>query len=518
MPAEEGRWELARTMLFNSFGFLIFFPIVTCVYFLIPQKLRYIWLLAASYYFYMCWNAGYALLLFSVTAVTYLGALAMERFPKRKLFLALTVCINLSVLFAFKYFDFALSNINGLLARFSIMPIEPGFSLLLPVGISFYIFQALGYTVDVYRKEIYAEKNFLRYALFVSFFPQLVAGPIERSKNLLRQLKKEQHFDYLRMRKGLLIMLWGYFLKLVIADRAAIFINAVYEDPSFYGGVYLAVATLLFAVQIYCDFAGYSTIARGAALVMGFSLTENFEAPYFAKSVTEFWRRWHISLSGWFRDYLYIPLGGNRKGNFIKYRNLLLVFLASGLWHGAAWNYVVWGGLNGIYQIAEGCVRDGMAKKKKEEIGDRNPDKSGKPLKAKGDAGTVRGTIKGMAGAVFTFLAIDVSWLFFRSDGIAGALENLKSILGMRNFHVLTDGGIFSLGLNRYHFLFLLFAVVLLWIVDFIRYRGMDIFARIEEKKVIVRYGIYLVLFCLVVLFGIYGVGYEASQFIYFQF
>lgn len=213
-----------------------------------------------------------------------------------------------------------------------------------------------------------------------------------------------------------------------------------------YGGVYLAVATLLFAVQIYCDFAGYSTIARGAALVMGFSLTENFEAPYFAKSVTEFWRRWHISLSGWFRDYLYIPLGGNRKGNFIKYRNLLLVFLASGLWHGAAWNYVVWGGLNGIYQIAEGCVRDGMAKKKKEEIGDRNPDKSGKPLKAKGDAGTVRGTIKGMAGAVFTFLAIDVSWLFFRSDGIAGALENLKSILGMRNFHVLTDGGFFHWG------------------------------------------------------------------------
>lgn len=472
-------------MLFNSFGFLVFFPIVVCVYFLIPQKVRYLWLLGASYYFYMCWNAGYALLLLFVTAVTYLGALAIERFPKRKLFLVLTVCMNLSVLFAFKYFDFALSNLNGLLTKLSVSPIEPEFSILLPIGISFYTFQALGYTVDVYRREIPAEKNFLKYALFVSFFPQLVAGPIERSKNLLLQLNKEQHFDYMRMRKGLLIMLWGYFLKLVIADRAAIFVNAVYGDTVSYGGVYLIVATLLFAVQIYCDFAGYSTIARGAALVMGFSLTENFEAPYFAGSVTEFWRRWHISLSGWFRDYLYIPLGGNRKGTLIKYRNLLLVFLASGLWHGAAWNYVIWGGLNGIYQIAEGCIRDRKAKK---------------------------------ISVFTTFVLIDFSWLFFRSDGISGAVENIKSILCVRNFSILTNGEIFTLGLNVYHFLFLFAAILLLWTADFFRYRGVDIFTWIEGKGVVVRYGIYLVLFCLVVLFGIYGVDYEASQFIYFQF
>jgi len=482
-------------MLFNSFGFLVFFPIVVCMYFLIPQRMRYIWLLAASYYFYMCWNAGYALLLLFVTAVTYLGALAIERFPERKLFLLLTVCMNLSVLFAFKYSDFALSNINGILTKLSVSPIEPKFSLLLPVGISFYTFQALGYTVDVYRKKVPAEKNFLRYALFVSFFPQLVAGPIERSENLLFQLKKEQHFDYMRMRRGLLIMLWGYFLKLVIADRAAIFVNAVYGDTVSYGGVYLVAATLLFAVQIYCDFAGYSTIARGAALVMGFSLTENFEAPYFAKSVTEFWRRWHISLSGWFRDYLYIPLGGNRKGTFIKYRNLLLVFLASGLWHGAAWNYVIWGGLNGIYQVAEGCVRDRREKNKK-----------------------TGGRIRKFGGVLVTFVLIDFSWLFFRSDSIAGAVENLKSILSMRNFYVLTNGEIFTLGLNVYHFLFLLFAVLLLWTADFFRYRDVDIFTWIEEKNVAVRYGIYLCLFCLVVLFGIYGVDYEASQFIYFQF
>ena len=482
-------------MLFNSFGFLVFFPIVVCVYFLIPEKMRYLWLLAVSYYFYMCWNAEYALLLLFSTAVTYFGALAVERFQAKKVFLAMTVCANLAVLFVFKYFDFALDNLNEILTGLHMTPVTPGFGLLLPVGISFYTFQALGYTIDVYRKEIRAEKNFLRYALFVSFFPQLVAGPIERSKNLLEQLKTGKRFDYMRMRKGLIIMLWGYFLKLVIADRAAIFVNAVYGDTDLYGGMYLFVASLLFAVQIYCDFAGYSTIARGAAMVMGFRLTENFEAPYFAKSVAEFWRRWHISLSGWFRDYLYIPLGGNRKGTLRKYLNLMLVFLASGLWHGAAWNYVVWGGLNGAYQVAGGCLRAWREKwnwSRKKGLKDGHP--------------------------VITFILIDFSWIFFRADNVQSAFENIGSILTMRNFDILTNGELFTLGLNRYHFLFLLFAIFLLWTADFFRYKNVDIFTWIEERNVAVRYGIYLCLFCMVVLFGIYGVGYEASQFIYFQF
>ncbi len=484
-------------MLFNSFGFLIFFPVVVCVYFLIPEKIRYLWLLAASYYFYMCWNAEYALLLLFSTAVTYIGALLVERFEAKKVFLILTVCANLTVLFVFKYFDFVLDNLNGILAGLSIEPVDPGFSLLLPVGISFYTFQALGYTIDVYRKEIPAERNFLRYALFVSFFPQLVAGPIERSGNLLKQLKCKQHFDYMRMRKGLLIMLWGYFLKLVIADRAAIFVNAVYEDTSVYGGVYLLAAVLLFAVQIYCDFAGYSTIARGAALVMGFSLTENFESPYFAGSVAEFWRRWHISLSGWFRDYVYIPLGGNRKGVYRKYGNLMLVFLLSGLWHGAAWNYVVWGGLNGIYQAAGGCRRIWREK--------RRGKKGGKEK-------------TGVRNVIITFLLIDFSWIFFRAGSIQAAFDNIKSILTMRNFDVLVNGEFFSLGLNQYHFLFLLLAIFLLGIADYFRYKDIDLFTWVEERSLVVRYGVYLCLFCAVVLFGIYGVDYEAGQFIYFQF
>ena len=510
-------------MLFNSFGFLVFFPIVVCVYFLIPEKIRYLWLLAASYYFYMCWNAEYALLLLFSTAATYFGALAVERFRAKKVFLALTVCANLSVLFVFKYFDFALDNLNEILTGLHMTPVTPGFGLLLPVGISFYTFQALGYTIDVYRREIEAERNFLRYALFVSFFPQLVAGPIERSKNLLEQLKTGQRFDYMRMRKGLLIMLWGYFLKLVIADRAAIFVNAVYSDTVLYGGLYLLVAVFLFAVQIYCDFAGYSTIARGAALVMGFRLTENFEAPYFAKSVAEFWRRWHISLSGWFRDYLYIPLGGNRKGTFRKYLNLMLVFLASGLWHGAAWNYVVWGGLNGAYQVAGGCFRTWKEKRNRKRSHQKGlkyekMDERGRQRLEGKNTGQMRNVMKKAGSVAITFLLIDLSWIFFRADSVQSAFENIRSILTMRNFYILTNGELFTLGLNRYHFLFLLFAIFLLWTADFFRYKNVDIFTWIEERNVAVRYGIYLCLFCAVVLFGIYGVGYEASQFIYFQF
>ena len=491
-------------MLFNSFDFLLFFPAVVLLYFLIPQKVRYLWLLAASYYFYMCWNPKYVLLLLFSTGVTYLGGLAIERFQTKKTFLTLTVVANLTVLFAFKYFDFALDNLNWILGKFHIRAVDPGFDILLPVGISFYTFQALGYTIDVYRKEIYAEKNFFKYALFVSFFPQLVAGPIERSKNLLKQVSEKHTFDYDRMRKGLLIMLWGYFLKLVVADRAAIFVNAVYGDYVSYGGIYIVVATILFAVQIYCDFAGYSTIARGAALIMGFRLMENFEAPYFAKSVAEFWRRWHISLSGWFRDYLYIPLGGNRKGKLRKQLNTMIVFLVSGLWHGASWNYVVWGGLNGFYQVV------GMWwKELKNKVG------IGKEDSAKTSLKTV---CKNVCKTVFTFLLVDFSWLFFRADSMQDAVAMLKSVLTVRNFNILTDGSLFCLGLNQYHFLFMLLVIVILWIADFFKYKDVDMFEKIEKQNVLVRYMVYMCLFCAVVLFGIYGVDYEASQFIYFQF
>lgn len=324
--------------------------------------MRYIWLLCASYYFYMSWNPKYALLIAFSTVVTYLSGLLIgiinenngdsssqlqKSVRLKKWVVAGSFTVNLAILFFFKYFDFALSNVNRILTAVGISMIEKPFDVLLPVGISFYTFQALSYTMDVYRGDVRAERNILKYALFVSFFPQLVAGPIERSKNLLSQVEKAHTFqlwNYNRIANGAVIMLWGYFQKMVIADRVALLVDTVYDKYWLYGSTALILASVLFAVQIYCDFASYSSIAIGAAEIMGFSLMENFDTPYFSRSVKEFWRRWHISLSSWFRDYLYIPLGGNRKGKVRKYINTMVVFLTSGLWHGASWNFVVWGG------------------------------------------------------------------------------------------------------------------------------------------------------------------------------
>ena len=312
-------------MLFNSVGFLVFFPIVLLVYFVIPKKVKQLWLLAASYYFYMCWNAKYAILIFTSTAITYASGLLLEKVKKmeadavkkrryKKTVVALSFVSNLGILCYFKYANFILFNLTKIFALMHISLSAPTVDVILPVGISFYTFQALSYTMDVYRDEIYAERNFFQYALFVSFFPQLVAGPIERSKNLLKQLAEPKKFDYDMAREGFLLMLWGFFLKLVVADRIAVFVDTVYGDYTTYGGYYLIVATVLFAVQIYCDFSGYSTIAMGAAMFLGIRLMENFNAPYLSRSVGEFWRNWHISLTSWFKDYLYIPLGGSRKG------------------------------------------------------------------------------------------------------------------------------------------------------------------------------------------------------------
>lgn len=343
-------------MLFNSIDFMIFFPIVLLVYFVIPKKIRYVWLLIASYYFYMGWNAKYALLIAFSTVMTYIGGILLSLIEAKNIshkvgwkkgVIIGSFTINLGILVFFKYFDFLLSNFNRIVKACGISPIERTFDVILPVGISFYTFQALGYIIDVYRGEIKAEKNLLKYALFVSFFPQLVAGPIERSKNLISQIKNVENiklWNYKHITNGAVQMLWGMFLKMVIADRIAIFVDTVYDGYWYYGSIELVLATALFAIQIYCDFASYSLIAKGAARIMGFELMENFNTPYFAKSIKEFWRRWHISLSSWFRDYLYIPLGGSRCSRWKKYRNIMITFLVSGLWHGANWNFVIWGG------------------------------------------------------------------------------------------------------------------------------------------------------------------------------
>lgn len=499
-------------MLFNSYDFLIFFPIVVFAYFLIPQRFRYIWLLIASYYFYMGWNAKYALLLLTSTTITYISGLLMDVVEKRmqekplqmitwkKVIVAGSFASNLSILFFFKYFDFAVMNINRVLSVLNVELITTHFDVLLPVGISFYIFQSLSYTMDVYRGDIYAEKNFLKYALFVSFFPQLVAGPIERSKNLLKQLNEEHHFSYEKMCDGLMLMIWGYFMKLVIADRIAILVDNVYASNVAYDGKYVLLASVLFAVQIYCDFAGYSTIAMGAAKVMGFELMENFNCPYFATTVSEFWRRWHISLSSWFRDYLYIPLGGNRKGTVRKYINTMIVFIVSGLWHGAQWSYVLWGGLNGLYQVVGGIMTP-----LKRKFAEKMP-KLDKSIFMK------------IARIGVTFVLVDFTWIFFRANSLKDGIVMVRRLFDMNNPELLANGTIFDLGLNVQNFVVLGIAMIILLVADIAKYNHIKVRELILNSNIVIRWSVIIMSIVGILVFGIWGSGYQATNFIYFQF
>ncbi len=313
-------------------------------------------MLIASYYFYMNWEPAYALLLLTSTAITYVAGLGLDRFEekhKKKACLLCSLILNLSILFLFKYYNFISSNVAVLLDVCGLSIDIPEFILLLPVGISFYTFQALGYSIDVYRGTTKVESDFVTYALFVSFFPQLVAGPIERSNNLLPQFKKRHDFDYENVMAGIRLMVWGYFLKLVIADRCALYVDTIYNHLEMHNGSSYMLASLLFPFQIYGDFAGYSLIAIGVAHVLGFHLMENFHRPYFASSIGEFWHRWHISLSTWFKDYVYIPLGGNRVSRSRQYLNLLVTFVISGIWHGANWTFLCWGSLHGLLLCIE---------------------------------------------------------------------------------------------------------------------------------------------------------------------
>ena len=500
-------------MLFNSVHFLVFFPIVVLIYYLIPQRVKYLWLLAASYYFYMSWNPGYALLILVSTVATWGSALILaacgqrsdRKTQKRKRwFLAGCILLNLGILFFFKYYVFAADSIGKLCGFLGISIQMPVFDVLLPVGISFYTFQALGYLFDVHRGEIPAERNFLRYALFISFFPQLVAGPIERSRNLMHQLYEPHKFDFRRVKDGLLLMGWGFFQKLVIADRIAVLVDTVYGDYTCYSGMQIALATLLFAFQIYCDFAGYSDIAVGAARVMGFTLTKNFKSPYFATTVSGFWRSWHISLTTWFRDYVYIPLGGNRCGKGRKYRNLLLTFAVSGLWHGAGWNFVVWGMLNGLYQVAgdlTGSLRARLQEK----------------LHIHTDCGSYR-----LVQGVVTFLLVDFAWLFFRAESLETALQMLWH--GIHNIGLFSffdpDNmlGIQTIALSEKSFFLMLLGLVILMLVDYLKKRGTDFKAALARQNIWFRWLVYYMLIFGILIFGVYGPEYDASTFIYFQF
>jgi len=386
-------------MLFNSLQFLLFFPVVTALYFALPHRGRTPLLLAASCVFYMAFVPAYIAILAFTIVVDYLAGLGIERAEgrARRWLLAASVVANVGVLAVFKYYGFLTANLTALGHALGLAPTFPALRMLLPIGLSFHTFQAMSYTIEVYRGAQRAERNFLTYALYVMFYPQLVAGPIERPQNLLHQFREEHRFEYARVRDGLTRMAVGMFKKVAIADTLAAQVNRVYDHPTAYRGLPLLLATVFFAFQIYWDFSGYSDIALGSAEVMGFRLMENFRTPYFARSVGEFWRRWHVSLSTWFKDYVYIPLGGSRTTTAKHYRNLLAVFALSGLWHGASWNFVIWGALHGTYLVlgdASRGVRDGVLRR-------LGLDRDGRAAR--------------LGGTLATFALVTVAWVFFRA-------------------------------------------------------------------------------------------------------
>ena len=494
-------------MLFNSLDFLIFFPVVVLIYFIIPRKIRYIWLLVASYYFYMCWNTKYALLIGISTLITYISGLIIGKCQKgwsKKLVVALSFISNLGILVFYKYFDFILENINVVLGKCDMQLVSNPFDIILPVGISFYTFQALSYTVDVYRKEIEPEKNPLKYALFVSFFPQLVAGPIERSKNLLNQMKNIENikiWNYDRVANGFILMVFGMFQKMVIADRVSIFVDTVYNNLHAVGTMETVFAAIGFSIQIYCDFAAYSTIAIGAAKVMGFELMENFDTPYFAASIKEFWRRWHISLSSWFKDYLYIPLGGNRKGKIRKYFNLMVTFLVSGLWHGASWNYVIWGGLHGIYQV----FGEILAPVRKKLV---------KVFKVNDGVFSYK-----LGKILFTFSLTSLTWVFFRAETIREALYFFKRMFTVWNPWVFFNEGLYEYGLDRVEVNILFAALIVLLLAELLKYfKKQRISEFLMEQNLWFRWIVVIGMIVACVVYGEYGISFDSNQFIYFQF
>lgn len=483
-------------MEFNSIDFLFFFPTVVFVFFIIPKKLRVIWLLITSYYFYMCWNPKYALLIALSTLITYISSIFIEKSKnkvRKKWWIFGSLICNLGILIIFKYANFILNSLNYLSIHLGFFTIEYKLDLLLPVGISFYTFQAIGYTLDVYRGNIKAEKNILKYALFVSFFPQLVAGPIERSQNLLTQIQNIKNiklWNYDRVKDGFFLMMWGLFQKIVLADRASLLVKNVINNYKNYGFIELSIAMILFAFQIYCDFGGYTNIAKGSARIMGFDLMNNFRQPYFATSIKDFWHRWHISLTTWFTDYLYIPLGGNRKKLSRKYINILIVFFVSGLWHGANWSFVVWGLIHAFYQIAEDFINKTFKKRVLSET-----------------------YFIRCARMLYTFILVDISWIFFVSSDCNHAINIIKQM-----FSVFYTSNIFTLGLNKIDWFLLIYSISILIIVDILHEKGIKISNYIRKQKFWFRWLLYIMLIISIIMFGIYGISYDTSTFIYFQF
>ncbi len=471
-------------MLFNSIDFIIFFPLVVMLYFLLPLRWRTFMLLAASYYFYMCWKVEYIVLILLSTLIDFIAAKKISvatNSATKKRWLWLSLFINLGVLFGFKYFNFVNDNIQSLFDSLNIFYGIRGLEILLPVGISFYTFQTLSYTIDVYRDRVPPERNLANFALYVSFFPQLVAGPIERPSHLLPQFRQNIKFSSTNLSMGAKLMIWGFFKKIVIADRLAEYVDMVYASPTDHSGITSAIATVFFAFQIYCDFSGYSDIAIGSARILGIDLMENFRSPYLSKGIREFWSRWHISLSSWFRDYLYIPLGGNRVIKWRWYYNLMVTFVVSGLWHGANWTFVFWGFLHGAYLIIENQF-----------LGKENIAKDS-------------GFLKNLIRVTITFSLVTLAWVFFRASDINQGFAIIKDIFTSTDFSIMM--------LSKTEMVISVFFLLVLILIEVLT-RKTSVVKEFDSKPVLIRWGFYYALLLSIIAFGVF----EKQEFIYFQF
>lgn len=462
-------------MLFNSIQFLLFFVVVSILFYELPHRYRWLLLLLASCYFYMIFLPVYILILGFTIVVDYFAGLGIERYKgrKKKWLLLSSIIVNVGVLAFFKYWNFLNENLTQLLHSFGSVNQIPYLSIILPIGLSFHTFQAMSYTIEVYRGNQKAEKHFGIYSLYVMFYPQLVAGPIERPQNMLHQFHEVKYFNSDKIKKGLMLVAFGFFKKVVIADRLSIFADHAYNNVGEMNGITLLLATVFFAFQIYCDFSGYSDIALGTANVMGYDLMENFKTPYFSKKINEFWRRWHISLSTWFRDYVYVPLGGNKKGFVFTCINLLIIFLISGLWHGANWTFVIWGGLHGLYLIA-GLLKDRYLPKL------QMPD---------------------YLAIVFTFLLVCFAWIFFRANSVSDAFTVISKIGNLKLNDVL---------ISPFNVVEMIFSVVLILLL-LVKEKWMYVIPVTNKYSFYVSFGL-LVFLCY--FFGVFNL----SQFIYFQF
>ncbi|MBP8639849.1 MAG: MBOAT family protein [Oscillospiraceae bacterium] len=483
-------------MSFTSIKYILFLIVVAVFCYKLKPKLRNPLLLVASLAFYAIFGINNLPFLLASTILTYGAGLIIERelLGKKKLWLVLALVMNLGLLFVFKYFNFFAGLAVTLCSSLGFKSNDSTLKLLLPIGISFFVFQTTGYLMDVYRGNLKAEKNFINYALFASYFPGIVSGPIQRAGDMLPQYKMPAKFNWTNVKAGTLQFLWGAFKKMVIADRIAVLVNAAYADPSASTGFQLLVASVCYSVQIYCDFSAYSDMAIGSSRIMGIKLMRNFDRPYSAVSIQDFWRRWHISLSSWFRDYLYFPLGGNRCSKARSYLNIIIVFLVSGLWHGAAITYIVWGLLHGIYQVFG-------------KVFQPHRDKIRKGLHISSDS-----KLLGLFRRLCTFALVTFAWIFFRAASITDAFTIIEKIFTQS----LPISGVSALGLSIPALIVVLFASITLFVADWADSRY-QVFKNLSAS-VVTRFEVYFILIVVILIFGSYGAGFDPMDFVYFKF